>query len=104
VVAALCATVLSAQTRPPDWDGSGDIKMFPVQGKVSLLVGAGANVAVQVGPEGVLVVDSGLEAHAAKVLAAIRTLSDAPIRWLVNTSVLPDHTGGNALHQCRRCV
>jgi cyclase len=45
----------------------------------------------------VLVVDSGLEAHGEKVLAAIRSLSAAPIRWLVNTSFLPDHTGGNAL-------
>lgn len=88
---------LVAQTQQPAWDASGDIKVFPVQGKVSLLVGAGANVAVQVGPEGVLVVDSGLERHAGKLLTAIRTLSDAPIRWLVNTSFLPDHTGGNAL-------
>jgi glyoxylase-like metal-dependent hydrolase (beta-lactamase superfamily II) len=96
-VVVLCATLLSAQNRPPDWDSSGDIKVFPVQGKVSLLVGAGANIAVQVGPEGVLVVDSGLEAHGEKVLAAIRSLSHAPIRWLVNTSFLPDHTGGNAL-------
>jgi len=80
-----------------DWGTSGDIKIFPVQGKVSLIVGAGANIAVQVGADGVLVVDSGLAAHADKVLAAIRTLSDGPIRWVINTSFLPDHTGGNDL-------
>jgi glyoxylase-like metal-dependent hydrolase (beta-lactamase superfamily II) len=79
----------------PSWDDSGEIKVLPVQGKVYLLVGAGANIAVQVGDEGVLVVDSGLKRHADKVLAAIRTLSDGPIRWVVNTSALPDHTGGN---------
>ena len=97
VVALVTVLGVDTQTQQAAWDNSGDIKVFPVQGKVSLLVGAGANVAVQVGPEGVLVVDSGLEAHAPRLLAAIRALSDAPIRWLVNTSFLPDHTGGNAL-------
>ena len=96
-VVVLLVTATGVRTQQPNWDSSGDIKVLPVQGKVSLLVGAGANIAVQVGPEGVLVVDSGLEAHAGNVLAAIRTLSDAPIRWVVNTSFLPDHTGGNAL-------
>ena len=96
-VVALAAGVVSVHTQQPAWDASGDITVFPVQGKVSMLVGAGANIAVQTGPEGVLVVDSGLEKHADKMLAAIRALSDAPIRWVVNTSFLPDHTGGNAL-------
>jgi glyoxylase-like metal-dependent hydrolase (beta-lactamase superfamily II) len=98
-VAALVVPLLGAatQTQAPAWDSSGDIKVFPVQGKVSLLVGAGGNIAVQAGPEGVLVVDSGVSAHAEKMLAAIRGVSDAPIRWLVNTSFLADHTGGNAL-------
>jgi len=100
MVVGLCTALLSgaaAQTQPPPWDSSGDIKVFPVQGSVSMLIGAGGNVAVQAGPEGVLVVDSGLSRHAEKLLAGIRTVSGAPIRWLVNTSFLPDHTGGNAL-------
>lgn len=98
LIIAVCLLVCaSVHTQQPAWDASGDIKAFPVQGKVSLLVGAGANVVVQAGPEGVLVVDSGLEAHAEQLLAAIRGVSDAPIRWVVNTSFLPDHVGGNAL-------
>jgi glyoxylase-like metal-dependent hydrolase (beta-lactamase superfamily II) len=99
LVVAVLVTALgvTAQMQQPAWESSGDIKVFPVQGKVSLLVGAGANVVVQTGPEGVLVVDSGLAAHAGKLLAGIRGVSDAPIRWLVNTSFLPDHTGGNEL-------
>jgi cyclase len=99
-VAVLVLTTLlgvAVHTQQPAWDTSGDIHVFPVQGQVSMLVGAGGNVAVQAGPEGVLVVDSGLAVHAEKTLAAIRTVSDAPIRWVVNTSALPDHTGGNAL-------
>ncbi len=60
-----------------------------------MLVGAGANIAVQVGDDGVLVVDTGVAATSEKVIAAIRRLSDGPIRWIVNTNGDPDHTGGN---------
>jgi glyoxylase-like metal-dependent hydrolase (beta-lactamase superfamily II) len=74
---------------------SADIKTLHVQGNVHLLVGAGGNVAVQVGDEGVLVVDPGLAQTSDKVLAAIRQLSDKPIRWILNTHVHPDHTGAN---------
>ena len=73
----------------------GDIKIFHVQGNVYMLVGAGANVAVQIGDEGVVVVDTGATPTREKVLAAIRQLSTKPIRWIVNTHADPDHTGGN---------
>ena len=86
------------QTRPaPAWESSGDIRSFHVQGNVYLLVGAGANIAVQTGDEGVLVVDTGLPQHAEKVLAAIRKLSDKPIRYIINTQFGPEHVGGNDL-------
>jgi cyclase len=78
-----------------DWGSSGDINAFHVQGNVYLLVGAGGNIAVQTGDEGVLVVDTGLAQYADKVLAAIRKLSDKPIRYIINTNLDPDHTGGN---------
>jgi cyclase len=71
------------------------VESYHVQGNVHLLRGAGANVAVQVGDEGVLVVDTGAAASRAAVLAAVRELSDRPIRWIVNTSADLDHTGGN---------
>ena len=71
------------------------IDSYHVQGNVHVLVGAGANVAVQVGEEGVLVVDTGASASREAVLAAIRRLSDKPIRWIINTSGDLDHTGGN---------
>jgi glyoxylase-like metal-dependent hydrolase (beta-lactamase superfamily II) len=71
------------------------IETFHVQGNVHLLIGAGANVAVQVGEEGVLVVDTGAAASREAVLAAIRRLSAGPIRWIVNTGGDLDHTGGN---------
>jgi cyclase len=73
----------------------GDIQAFHVQGNLHMLIGAGANIAVQVGDDGVLVVDTGIAATSEKVIAAIRRLSDGPIRWIVNTNGDPDHTGGN---------
>jgi glyoxylase-like metal-dependent hydrolase (beta-lactamase superfamily II) len=73
----------------------GEIKTFHVQGNVYMLVGAGANVVVQIGDDGVLVVDTGSTAMRDKVLAAIQQLSKKTIRWVINTHSDPDHTGGN---------
>jgi len=72
-----------------------EIETFHVQGNVYMLIGAGANIAVQTGDDGVLVVDTGARESAADVLAAIRRLSDKPIRWIINTHAHEDHTGGN---------
>jgi cyclase len=78
-----------------DAHGQPAIDTFHVQGNVYMLVGAGPNVAVQIGEEGILVVDTGTAAMGEQVLAAIRRLSDKPIRWIINTSADADHTGGN---------
>jgi glyoxylase-like metal-dependent hydrolase (beta-lactamase superfamily II) len=61
-----------------------------------MIVGAGANIAVQVGDDGILVVDTGGAGTSEKVLAAIKQLApNKEIRWIVNTSMRSDHTGGN---------
>jgi glyoxylase-like metal-dependent hydrolase (beta-lactamase superfamily II) len=73
----------------------GDVHVLPVQGSVYMLVGAGGNIAVQIGDEGVLLVDTGSGAVNDKVLAAIRRLSDKPIRYILNTDADADHVGGN---------
>ena len=72
-----------------------EIHVWPVQGSVYMLVGDGGNIAVQIGEQGVLVVDTGAGRLADKVVAAIRTLSPKPIQFIVNTSFHPDRTGGN---------
>jgi cyclase len=59
------------------------------------LTGAGGNIAVLEFPEGVTLVDSGVDSMSEKVLATIRTLSRQPIRYIINTHVDRDHTGGN---------
>jgi len=67
-----------------------------VQRNVWMITGAGANIAMQAGKEGVLLVDTGAAGMTDKVLAAVREVSDSPIRYIVNTSISADHIGGNA--------
>src|ERR1700693_2021325 len=72
-----------------------EVHVLPVQGNVYMLVGAGGNITLQVGNEGILLVDTGLAPMSDKVIAAIRKISDEPIRYIINTHVHRDHTGGN---------
>jgi cyclase len=76
--------------------GSVEVHVLPVQGNVYMLVGdGGGNVTIQVGPDGVLLVDTSFPQLSDKILAEIRKLSDKPIRYIINTNVNPDHVGGN---------
>jgi glyoxylase-like metal-dependent hydrolase (beta-lactamase superfamily II) len=76
------------------------LKTTPVTGNISMIEGAngfsGGNVAVQVGDDGLLVVDDALEPLSTKLRTAIAALSKKPVRFVVNTHVHGDHTGGNA--------
>jgi cyclase len=56
---------------------------------------AGGRIGVLAGPEGIFLVDAQYMPLTGKVVAAIRQISPAPIRFLVNTHSHPDHTGGN---------
>lgn len=76
---------------------SPTIDVWPVRDNIYMLVGAGGNTTVQVGPEGILVVDTKLESGGEALLAAVRKLSPMPIRYVVNTHMHPDHVGGNAV-------
>ena len=78
-------------------DGArGEIGVLPVQGNVFMLVGEAGNATVQVGEEGVLVVDTLREELSNRLLATIRELSDGPIRYVISTHAHPDNVGGNA--------
>jgi len=71
------------------------VQLLSVQGRVHMLVGAGSNITVQLGDNAVVLVDSGLLQMSPQVLAVIRSLSQKPIEFIINTSVDADHTGGN---------
>jgi len=72
------------------------LELLPVRGNVSMLAGAGGNITVQVGNDGVLLVDSGAAGMSDKVLESIRTVSKAQVTYIVNTNDRSDHVGGNA--------
>ena len=78
----------------PAYD-NGDVEVVPVRDNVYLVAGSGANITVQVDPEGVLLVDSSVAEMSDKVLAAIKSISPLPIRQILNTSAIEHHTGGN---------
>ncbi len=80
-----------------DFAPQGQVHVWHVQGNVYMLVGAGANITVQAGDDGILLVDTGTSRMSQQVLAAIRSISDKPIRYIINTSADPDHVGGNAV-------
>jgi glyoxylase-like metal-dependent hydrolase (beta-lactamase superfamily II) len=95
IVAASWTAPLLAQApgeAPPD----GTLEVVKVQGNVWLIGGAGANIAVQAGDQGIVVVDTGAAGLTDKVLAAIRSISTRPIRYIINTSIAAQHVGGNA--------
>ena len=74
---------------------NGPVKTVHLRGDVYMLVGGGANIVVSAGDEGVFVVDTGAAAQWDNIIAAIRNLSKKEIRWIVNTTLDPDHVGNN---------
>jgi len=98
--AALAGAVTSAYAQAPAAapqrnPADVEVHLLPVQGNVYMLVGAGGNITVQIGDDGVLLVDAGLAGTSDKVYAAIRTLSTKPIHYIIDTHIHADHTGGN---------
>lgn len=72
-----------------------EIKVYPVEGQIYYIEGSGGNIGLFVGDDGVFLIDDQFAPLTDKIVAAIRNLSDQPIRFLVNTHLHPDHTGGN---------
>jgi cyclase len=127
LIVGLSASLSAQQARPPQTGGAERLEAIPVRGNIYLIGGAGGNIVVSAGPDGVFLVDSGLAQNADRVLAALNDLQERlqrslpaqpragaetrvatnlepyyrtlappkPIRYIANTSALPDHTGGN---------
>jgi glyoxylase-like metal-dependent hydrolase (beta-lactamase superfamily II) len=86
----LAAAAPQGTGAPPD-----GLEILEVRPSFFVIAGAGANVAVQVGDDGVVVVDAGSAASAPAVLAAIKRISSKPIRYVIDTGPDADHVGGN---------
>jgi cyclase len=108
VALAACALLATArvetQSARPAWAwrpavpvaNDGQVHVLPVRGSISMLVGAGGNITVSAGDDGLLLVDTGTAAMSDKVLAAVRSIAPrGTIRYIVNTDERDDFTGGN---------
>ncbi len=105
IAAVLCASSVAwgAQSDSKSADKSKaaadniEIHTLQVRPNIYMLVGGGGNTTVQIGDDGILVVDTKLAAAGPKLLEAIKAISDGTIRYVINTHYHPDHIGGNAL-------
>lgn len=95
VAAVLAAgSMLLPAANAQDWDAV-QVRSEPVQGNIHVLFGAGGNIGVSIGEDGVFIVDDQFAPLTEKIKAAIAELSDKPIRFAINTHFHGDHTGGN---------
>lgn len=84
-----------ATNRPANTSDSPQVNVIRVQGNVYMITGAGGNITMQIGDDGILLVDTGLPNMSSKVVQAIRSVSNKPIRYIIDTHIHQDHVGGN---------
>ena len=94
LLAIILLTATQAVTAQQDFDAV-EMTVHPVSGSVSYIEGSGGNIGLFTGDDGVFLIDDQYAPLTDKIVAAIRTVSSEPIRFLVNTHMHPDHTGGN---------
>ena len=75
------------------------MKVTKVAGNVYMLQGAGGNIGASVGDDGIVIVDDQYAPLAEKIVAALKGITDKPVRFIINTHYHGDHTGGNAYFQ-----
>jgi glyoxylase-like metal-dependent hydrolase (beta-lactamase superfamily II) len=92
VVAGLVA--LTGRLHAQNFD-TVQVKSTPVAGSVHMLTGSGGNIGLVVGNDAVFLVDDQFAPLTAKILAAIKAITDQPVRFILNTHWHFDHTGGN---------
>jgi cyclase len=96
LILGLLAVGTALAQAPPRPDFSKvEIKTTKLANNFYTLVGQGGTIGVLAGPDGIFMVDDEFAPLSEKIVAAIKQISDAPIRFLVNTHVHGDHTGGN---------
>jgi glyoxylase-like metal-dependent hydrolase (beta-lactamase superfamily II) len=97
VVLAGAAGSASAQGPAAAGQGSatGGLETIKIRDNVHVIFGAGGNITVHEGEDGLILVDAGTTANGDAVVRAVRQITDAPIRLIINTSADPDHIGGN---------
>src|SRR5499427_5076002 len=96
VPVSLCLLFLAVVSGQAQTDFSKvEIKVQKVAGTVYMLEGAGGNIGASVGDDGIVVVDDEFLPLAEKIEAALKGISDKPVKFVLNTHWHGDHTGGN---------
>jgi glyoxylase-like metal-dependent hydrolase (beta-lactamase superfamily II) len=95
-IASMCFGLVFAGHAQRDFSDV-EIKVIPVARNVAMLEGAGGNIGVSVGDDGILVVDDQFAPLAEKISAALATLNPGKPKFVLNTHHHGDHTGGNAV-------
>jgi len=87
----VCGT-FSSRAAEPD---SGGLDIVQVRPNFYMIAGAGGNIGVQIGSDGIVLVGAGAEAATAQVMAALKSLTKLPIRYVIDVNADPDFVGGN---------
>jgi glyoxylase-like metal-dependent hydrolase (beta-lactamase superfamily II) len=95
LLSLLTALTLAASASAQQDFANAEIVAEPVAAGVHMLVGPGGNIGVSVGEDGVFLIDDQYAPLTDRVLAALRTLTADPVRFVLNTHWHEDHTGGN---------
>jgi len=96
----LAVLLISGLAAAQDQDFSKvQMKVTKVAGSVYMIEGAGGNIGTSVGDDGIVVVDDQYAPLAEKIQAALKGITDKPVRFIINTHYHEDHTGGNAYFQ-----
>lgn len=95
VISVVLTVLVSVQAQ--DDLSKVEIKATKVAGNVYVLEGAGGNIGVSVGPDGILIVDDQFAPLADKIRASLKTLDQGKLKFILNTHWHGDHTGGNAV-------
>jgi len=94
MVLATLSCALPSWAQDPD-PAKVEMKVDKVSGNVYMITGAGGNIGVSVGTDGVVVVDDEFASLVPKIQAALKGITDQPVRFILNTHWHGDHTGGN---------
>src|SRR5579872_5005748 len=93
---AMAISLASWMARAQQDFSNVQIKVTKVAGSVYMLEGSGGNIGVSVGSDGIVIVDDQFAPLAPKIKAALKSISDEPVKFVINTHFHGDHTGGNA--------
>src|SRR5271165_3586410 len=83
---------VSIQAAEPE---TGGLEVVKVRPNFYMIAGAGGNIGVQIGTDGVVLVDAGAAGASDQVLAALRKVTELPIRYVIDTGADADRVGGN---------